>query len=232
MRSRLVLFDIDGTLVQSGRAGVRGMNLAFEQLYGREGALDALPIAGRTDRAIVIDAMRGLGMDPTDAAIAALRDAYIERLRVEITRQVPDHPSRVLPGVGPLLDRLDAEPGVLTALLTGNFHLGAAVKLGHFGLWDRFRFGAFGDDHTDRRALVPVAVQRARDAGYPEPPPDRIVIIGDTPSDVDCAKAYGARAIGVVTGPFDRAALEAAGADLVVDTLEPSRGLLQELLSA
>jgi phosphoglycolate phosphatase len=224
---RLVLFDIDGTLVQSGRAGVRGMNLAFGRLYGRDRALDAVPIAGRTDRAIVSDAMRGIGVDPTDTAIAALRDAYIDLLRVEIKRPVADHPSGVLPGVAMLLDALEAETGVVSALLTGNFQSGAAVKLEHFNLWTRFRFGAFGDEHVDRRALVPIAVQRAREAGHAALPPDRILVIGDTPSDVDCAKAYGARAIAVATGPYDRATLEAAGADLVVDTLEDVSALLR-----
>lgn len=205
--------------MQSGRAGVRGMNLAFGQLHGRDRALDGVPIAGRTDRAIVTDGMRRIDVDPTDEAIAALRDAYIDHLRVEITRPSA-HPSGVLPGVWALLDALDARAGVVTALLTGNFQQGAAVKLGHFNMWARFRFGAFGDDHLGRRDLVPVARARASDAGYPDLPADRIVIIGDTPNDVDCAKAHGAYAIAVATGLYDRAALEATGADLVVDTLE------------
>ena len=212
----------------TGRAGVRGMNLAFERLHGRERALDGVPIAGRTDRAIVIDVMRRIGVDPTDGAITALRDAYIDSLRTEIRRPVSD-PSGVLPGVAPLLDALEAEPGVVTALLTGNFVLGAQVKLQHFSIWDRFRFGAFGDDHSDRRHLVPVAVVHARRAGHPDFLPAHVVIIGDTPNDVECAKAYGARAIGVTTGPYDRATLSAAGADLTVDTLEDVPRLLTEI---
>jgi phosphoglycolate phosphatase-like HAD superfamily hydrolase len=142
-------------------------------------------------------------------------------LEVEIQRPAPGRPCFVLPGVTALLDALDREAGVVSALLTGNFQRGAAVKLGHFGLWRRFEFGAFGDDHADRRALVPIAVERARAAGTAVPPPEGIVIIGDTPNDIDCAKAYGARAIGVATGPFSRSVLEEAGADLTVDTLEP-----------
>jgi phosphoglycolate phosphatase len=227
--SRLVLFDIDGTLVLSGRAGVRGMNLAFGRLHGRDRALDGVPIAGRTDRAIVIDAMRAIGVDPSEEAIIALRDAYIELLGVEIQRPPPEHPSLVLPGVAAILDALGREDGMVSALLTGNFQRGAVVKLEHFGLWRRFAFGAFGDDHVDRRALVPIAVERAKAAGVAVPPPEGIVIIGDTPSDVDCAKAYGARAIGVATGPFSRAALEDAGADLTVDTLEPTGRLMEWL---
>jgi phosphoglycolate phosphatase-like HAD superfamily hydrolase len=216
----LVLFDIDGTLVLTGRAGVRGMNLAFRQLYGREGALDRVPIAGRTDRAIVADAMRGIGIEPSEEAIGALRQAYIDNLLVEIGRPMPGHPSLVLPGVVPLIDALASAPDVTTALLTGNFERGALVKLSHFDLWDRFTCGAFGDDHEDRRALLPVAIERAKDAGVVVSP-ERVVIIGDTPHDIDCAKAHGARAMGVATGPFGRAALEAAGADLALETLEP-----------
>ncbi len=226
--SRLILFDIDGTLVLTGRAGVRGMNLAFGRLHGRDRALDDVPIAGRTDRAIVIDALRGIGVEPTEDAIGALRDAYIEILAVEIHRPAPGHPSLVLPGVTALLDALDRQEGTVSALLTGNFQRGASVKLGHFALWQRFAFGAFGDDHVDRRALVSVAVERAEAAGA-HVPAERIVIIGDTPRDIDCAKASGARAIGVATGPFSRSALEQAGADLTVDTLEPTDRLIEWL---
>ena len=228
--SRLVLFDIDGTLVLSGRAGVRAMNIAFGQLHDRGHALDGLPIAGRTDRAIVIDAMHAIGVEPTGDAIQALHDAYIERLAVEIKRP-SGHPSLVLPGVEALLDALEAQEGVVTALLTGNFHLGAAVKLGHFSLWQRFGFGAFGDEHVDRRALVPVALERAREAGVPVPPPEGVIIIGDTPNDIDCAKAHGARAIGVATGPFDRATLHASGADLTVDTLDAADAVMDFVMS-
>jgi phosphoglycolate phosphatase len=216
----LILFDIDGTLVLTGRAGVRGMNLAFGDLHGQSRALDEVPIAGRTDRAIVTDAMRKIGVEPTEEAIAALRQAYIARLRVEIARP-SQHPSLVLPGIAPLLDALSGRPGVVTALLTGNFVDGASVKLRHFGLWDRFAFGAFGDDHVDRRALVPIAMDRARAAGTPVSGPDRVVIIGDTPHDIDCAKAHGARALGVATGSSSREELAEAGADLALDTLEP-----------
>src|SRR5579862_1193742 len=148
----LVLFDIDGTLIQSGRAGVRGMNLAFERLHGRPRALEGVLVAGRTDRAIVAEVMRTLGFEPTAERIAELRDAYFEHLRTELHRVVPE-PSGVLPGVVALIDQLERHPGIVVGLLTGNFHGGAVIKLGHFDLWHRFRFGAFGDDHFDRREL-------------------------------------------------------------------------------
>ncbi len=227
----LVLFDIDGTLIQSGRAGLRGMNAAFGRLHGRGDALADVPIAGRTDRAIVADALRLLGLPPDEEQVQRLREAYLEDLRTEIGRPV-EAPSGVLPGVGELLAALDEEPHVGVGLLTGNFAGGAAIKLGHFGLWERFRFGAFGDDHPDRRALVPVAVAEAARAGWRVEQADRVVIIGDTPLDVDCALAYGARALAVATGPFGREDLAAAGAHHVVPTLADTRNLVRWLTSA
>jgi phosphoglycolate phosphatase-like HAD superfamily hydrolase len=220
-----VLFDIDGTLVLTSRAGVRGMNRAFLELHGIPDALDDIPIAGRTDRAIVTDAMRHHSVTPDDARLKSLHDRYIENLRVEIRRPIPSHPSGVLPGVIELLDALANEPETVTALLTGNFQQGAAVKLGHFNLWERFPFGAFGDEHTDRRALVPIALARAEQAGV-RTTADRVVVIGDTPHDIDCARANGARAIGVATGPFSRQALLNAGAGLAIETLETSDQVL------
>src|SRR5262249_5750279 len=129
----LLLFDIDGTLILSGRAGVRGMNLAFERLYGVSDALDHVPMAGRTDRAIVIDALTEIGRDPSSDEIARVRDHYCECLAAEIRRPVKD-PSGVLPGVASLLDLLDTQSHAVLALLTGNFERGAAIKLGHFDL--------------------------------------------------------------------------------------------------
>ena len=164
MTSHLVLFDIDGTLVLSGRAGLRGMNLAFEQLHGRTGALDGIPFAGRTDRAIVLDAFRAFGHEPDEADVIQLRDRYCDCLATELKRPVDDW-SGVLPGVSAMLDAFAGRAGTAVGLLTGNFERGAAIKLGHFGLWERFGFGAFGDDHANRRDLVPIAIRNAAGKG-------------------------------------------------------------------
>jgi phosphoglycolate phosphatase-like HAD superfamily hydrolase len=222
----LVLFDIDGTLLLSGRAGIRGLSLAMERLYGDGGAMEKIEMAGRTDRAIVIDALRAIGREPDDPEIRRVREMYCECLAAEIKRPVP-HFCGVLPGVGELLVALEGRLHVTVGLLTGNFERGAAIKLGHFDLHQRFPFGAFGDDHVNRRDLVPVALSRARARqGLEALPADRVIVIGDTPLDVDCAKAHGARAIGVATGPFDVQALESAGADLAVQTLEDRERLV------
>ena len=218
--TRLVLFDIDGTLIRSGRAGVRGMNAAFEGLYGRPAALDGISLAGRTDRAIVTDVLRAIGRDATPEAILELRTAYLQHLAEEIVKPVPD--SNVLPGVWPLLDALRADGESVIGLLTGNFEGGAAIKLGHFDLWTRFAFGAYGDEHADRRALVPVAMAAAARVGL-NIPLSQVIVIGDTPLDVDCAQVHGARSIAVATGPFSVQQLETARPDLVVETLEDDR---------
>lgn len=215
----LVLFDIDGTLISSGRAGVRGMNRSFEREFGVKGALDTVTLAGRTDLAIVTEALTRAGQVADDASIARVRDAYFVDLPAALA-EPGSRPMGIMPGVLPLLDRLETRADVVIGLLTGNFVRGAEIKLGHFGLWSRFAFGAFGDHHTNRRDLVPAAVEAAMAAGHPRFELPRIVVIGDTPLDVDCAHAHGARAVAVATGPFSYADLVATGAAHVVATLE------------
>lgn len=230
--ARLLLFDIDGTLVHTGRAGQRGMNAAFERLYGHPGALDQVSLAGRTDRAIVAEVFRAIGRADaagSDDEVFRLRDLYLEHLGLEIVRPGP-HPFGVLPGVTPLLEALAGEPTAVIALLTGNFEGGAAIKLGHFDLWRRFAFGAFGDRHVNRRDLVPIALAQARAAGHTGLDAADVVVIGDTPLDVDCAIAHGARALGVATGSFTVGALRDAGAHHAVDTLEDAAPIVRWML--
>jgi phosphoglycolate phosphatase-like HAD superfamily hydrolase len=225
--SHVVLFDIDGTLIHSARAGFRGMNAAFQSLYGVWGALDRVSLAGRTDRAIVCEVLNGLGREPTDEAVLALRELYLEHLADEMSRPVPG--AVVLPGVGAILDALEARDDVAVGLLTGNFERGAAIKLGYFQLWSRFAFGAFGDLHVNRRDLVPVARAHADRLHGASIPASNVTVIGDTPLDVDCAHAHGARSIAVATGPFSGADLAHAGAGLVLDTLEDVDAVLMFL---
>jgi phosphoglycolate phosphatase-like HAD superfamily hydrolase len=215
----LVLFDIDGTLIQSGRAGVRGLAAACARLYGAPAALDRVPLAGRTDRAIVSDVLRGLGREPSDEAVFQLRDEYLAHLPEALAAPATAEAEGVLPGVGALMDALDRMEGVGVGLLTGNFERGAALKLGHFRLWERFGFGAFGDHHVDRRDLVPVALVEAERVVGRRFASSRVVVIGDTPADIDCARAHGARSLAVATGPFTRDVLAESGADLVVESL-------------
>lgn len=215
----LVLFDIDGTLIQTAHAGQRGLNAAVEALHGRSDVLEGIPVAGRTDCAILQDVFARLGRTWEPVAAGALRDAYFEHLAREIGRSYSPPPADfgVLPGVEAVLSAMERDPAYVVALLTGNFARGASIKLGHFGLWERFRFGAFGDEHVNRRDLLPVARARAAAAGVT---PSLVVVIGDTPLDVDCAHAHGAFAVAVATGHYSVAELEATGADIVLETLE------------
>jgi phosphoglycolate phosphatase-like HAD superfamily hydrolase len=214
----LVLFDIDGTLVHTGGAGVRGLTTAFREIHRHDNALAGVPVSGRTDRAILAEACQRCALDLTADMLAELREAYLLQLQVEMTRP-PNGPMGVLPGVTRLIETLTKLPRVHVGLLTGNFERGAEIKLQHFALWKKFTFGAFGDDHLDRRDLVPLARERAMRAGI-EADFSRVVIIGDTPLDVDCAHAHGALAIAVATGEYDEVELREAGADIVVRTLE------------
>jgi phosphoglycolate phosphatase-like HAD superfamily hydrolase len=223
---KLILFDIDGTLVLTGRAGVRALDRALSDVlgkavHGRRNPLDGIPIAGRTDRAIITDALNAVGVGLSEELVLMVRDAYCAHLPEEVDRDSP-HPKLVLPGVVDALDALaplEARGDVAVGLLTGNFARGAEIKLGYFDLWRRFRFGAFGDHHVNRRDLVPLAIEAADHAGAGRFALTDAVIVGDTPADVDCAHAHGAKAIAVATGGYDEAALAKTGADVVVADL-------------
>jgi phosphoglycolate phosphatase len=174
-------------------------------------------LPGRTDPLIVRDALRAHGIADRDHDWARFRDSYVDALAQEMCRA---HPAkRLLPGITPLLEALARRDDRLIALLTGNFEPSARIKLEHFGLWRYFPWGAFGDDAPDRNGLVPIAVERAVARGHPRVPPERIVVIGDTPRDVACAAAAGARSIAVATGGATAEQLRLAGADVTFDTL-------------
>ena len=215
---RLVLFDIDGTLVHTARAGVRSMNAAFRDLHGTDDPLARVNFAGRTDRAIVSDAFRNMGLAFTEEAHDAVRDAYLGRLAGELSKPVEG--ATLLPGVEQAIAAFEGRGGFGMGLLTGNYERGAEIKLEYFGLWKRFNFGAFGDRHTDRRELVPIAIEAAQRQLGARVPPSQVIVIGDTPFDVDCAKAHGAVSIAVATGPFSRDQLAEHEPDVLLDTLE------------
>ncbi len=217
----LVLFDIDGTLVLTGRAGVRALDRAVHEVAGHSGLVDRVPIAGRTDRAIITDALGAIGISPEHQTFTEVRDRYCAHLSREVLADSP-HPKLVLPGVRDVLDALaplEAAGDVAVGLLTGNFMRGAEIKLGYFDLWRRFRFGAFGDLHVDRRDLVPLAIDAAARAGAGIVDPQHTIIVGDTPADVDCAHAHGAQAIAVATGSYSVEQLRATGAKVVISDL-------------
>jgi len=216
--AKLVLFDIDGTLVLTGGAGIRAMNRACGEVLGHSDALDGVAVAGRTDWIILHDALKRIGHELDEELFDRLRDAYLRHLREEILqpgRGVKD----VMPGVRALIDTLNRRDDVFLGLLTGNFEQGARIKLEHFDLWRHFRCGAFGDDAKDRNALVPFALARARDRGLADIPAHHVIVVGDTPHDVACARAADAVAVAVATGSFSAGELEACGAAVVFEDL-------------
>src|SRR6188474_2940556 len=226
---KLVLFDIDGTLVLTGGAGIRAMNRACEELVGHPHALEGIPVAGRTDRIILTDVATRAGRRLDDGLLDQLRDRYIAHLRTEIERPGRLQPfeslgprsgiKAVMPGIRELLEILDRRSDVLLGLLTGIFQEGARIKLEHFDLWRYFQCGAFGDDSADRNDLVPFAVERARHCGLDDIEPARIFVVGDTPHDIACARAVGAVPVGVATGGFTPDQLRETGADIVYENL-------------
>lgn len=225
---KLVLFDIDATLVLTGGAGLRAMNRACEELVGHADALAGIPVAGRTDRVILADVVRRIERELDDALLATLRDRYVGHLTDEI-RQPGTGPRGVLPGVRELLDELERREDVLLGLVTGNFEAGARIKLEHFGLWRYFRCGAFADDAADRNALVPFVLGRARECGLQNVHREHIFVVGDTPHDVACALAVGAVAVGVATGGSSADQLRESGADVVFEDLRDTGAFLELL---
>ena len=190
------------------------MNRAFEDVFGVPGALAGIQMAGRTDASILADAFDRHRVTAGAAGIAALRARYLVCLREEMSRS--GTAGRILPGITPLVGALAGRADLLLGLLTGNFADAAEVKLSHFDLWRHFRCGAFGDDAPDRNHLVPVAIDRARRHGLAAHlEPDRVVVVGDTPRDVACARAHLARVVAVATGEYTADQLRSAGAEVV-----------------
>jgi phosphoglycolate phosphatase len=218
---RLVLFDIDGTLIDSGGAGSRALSKAFDDVFSIESAMRGIEMAGKTDMQIIRECLGKHRIPFSYDAVPQLMELYLDNLRAELDRSGPEgYPQKSLkPGVTDLLDFLLSTSGIRLGLLTGNVQEGAWIKLRSFGIHRYFSYGAFGSDHEDRRQLLPAALEMFRrisgkDAAYGD-----CVVIGDTPMDVDCAKPYGAYSLAVATGPYSASQLEAAGADAVFESL-------------
>jgi phosphoglycolate phosphatase-like HAD superfamily hydrolase len=223
----LILFDIDGTLVLTGGAGGRAMTLAFEDLFFIPDGFRGIAMPGRTDTGILSDAAAIHGIPADSPVLARFPEVYLGHLAREIHKPGPH--TLIMPGVTGLLDALAADDDVYLALLTGNYEATAQLKLEHFNLWRYFRSGAFGDGVADRNALVPKALARVAGEGGPVFSPREAVVIGDTPLDVACAAACGARSIAVATGNYSVDDLRAAGADVVFRDLSDTATVLQAL---
>ncbi|MES2125373.1 MAG: HAD family hydrolase [Gemmatimonadota bacterium] len=228
---RLILFDIDGTLLQSASAGRRAIEAAFAEEFPDTGFFDAVRFDGKTDPQIVRELYHAAGLPDraTSEATASLLVRYLVHLEREL--QERGHLVRTLPGITELLLALDAHPGVVVGLLTGNVVAGARLKLGAAGIdLRRFAVGAYGSDSGHRPDLPPIAAARAAAILGRIPSGHDVVILGDTPADVTCGASIGARAIGVATGSYTAAELDAAGAWRSFDTFADTDAVLEALL--
>ncbi len=225
---RLLLFDIDGTLVSGGPAK-DAFEAALVEVFGTPGPIETTDFSGKTDPQIARELMRGAGFDDAriDAGLPALYAAYLRGLEAGL----PVRPMAVLPGVPELIDALDDAGDVALGLLTGNIADGARLKLTGSGLYPRFATGSFGSDHEVRDELPGVAIKRAAETWGIHFAPVDVYVIGDTPRDVGCGQSHGTRTLAVATGRFAQQDLSAAGADHVVPDFRDTNRVL-EILTA
>jgi len=228
---KLVLFDIDGTILLTAGAGRRAIVTAISEAVGNSTALHQVRFDGKTDPQIVTDLLEAAGHSgPHEAErVNALCRRYVDLLELEL--QQPTSRTTVMPGILALLDRLEAESGVVLGLLTGNLADGAALKLKSGGLDpQRFRVGAYGSDAAHRPALPPIAARRAEPYFGRVPSGSDVVIIGDTPADIACGECISARAVGVATGAYSVTDLEACGPHVVFENLSDTDRVLEAIL--
>ncbi|NQT96365.1 MAG: haloacid dehalogenase-like hydrolase [Candidatus Marinimicrobia bacterium] len=227
MNRKLFLFDIDGTILSPGILPRRILNKAFFDLAGASPDLQFEDVAGLTDPLIITNGLRKLGI--TDGVIPKLAVAILERYLTNMERDYPQSDLPVL--YRDALDFLDAvqDERHVTALLTGNVEAGAKIKLDRFGLFERFAFGAYGDDSADRTRLPGVARVRAREVLGTEFRFEDLIIVGDTPNDARVAALAGARSVIVCRRPEWEQEIWQAGADLVVPSLSDTDNLLKNI---
>ena len=232
---RLLLFDIDGTLVDTGGVGrsslQEGMRLAFPEAVG-DREMPPLELAGATDLGLTRFLFETFGVERTPEHETAFLDAYVGVLRNELIAENGAVRGRVLAGVNGLLDRLRQLPNVAIGLLTGNTLDGAQTKMDAYGLSQYFCFesGAYGSDHWDRNELGFLAISRASEKRGHSFSPDQVTVIGDTPKDIACGKTCGARTLAVATGGFGGETLASHEPDHLVEDLASTEKIVSWLM--
>ena len=213
---RLILFDIDGTLVRGGPAKSAFLG-AMAETYGTTGDPDRVSFGGKTDPQIARELLSDAGLDRAaiDDGFPMLWVRYLERLEAALET----NPMTVLPGVRDLLEGLATRDDVALGLVTGNIAGGAKLKLGSAGLWGHFAVGSYGSDHEERDELPIIALGRAEERWGRAIEPTQALIVGDTPRDIACGRACDIRTVAVATGTYSAEALGAAGADHVLADL-------------
>lgn len=222
-KHKLALFDIDCTLVNTGGAGSRSLSMIFEDLFSIKDAFKDVTMAGKTDPAIIREGLDLHGICSSDGIFEKCKRQYLERLGHEMRT---GENRRVLPGIKQILDALVADSTVVLGLLTGNMEEGARIKLGEMGIFDYFKLGAYGSDDDDRNKLLNVAMGRYRDFSGANIEPSQVVVIGDTPKDIECSKPFGATAIAVATGPYSTKELASHNPDHLFEDLSDVEAFL------
>lgn len=228
MADSLLLWDIDGTLVYMDRAGERALLLAIKELYERDlGVHLPIDLRGRTDTSIVRDLLAFIGIPGSEQEEKRLQLGYLSHMPTTM----PTGKAVVLGGIFDALEAVHHHPEIHQGLLTGNLEEGAKLKLSYLSLWHYFEFGAFADDSYDRNDLGPHALARAKEKLGIDFPPERVFIIGDTPHDIACGKAIGAKTIAVATGAFSVEELAKLNPTHVFPNLHDTKALLDVVLS-
>lgn len=222
----LLLWDIDGTLILSGGAGGRALQAALRDTFGVNGSLDDIDFGGRTDPWIVRQVFRKFDLPATPENFSRYLEAYLRALPQHLGNPL----ARVLPGVREILAAVEAHGGIAQGLLTGNLRRGAQLKLEHHQLWRHFAFGAFADDSEHRNELGPHAVRRALERHGVDFAADDVWVIGDTPHDIECGKAIGARTLAVATGGRSLAQLRAHQPTAALEDLRDTAAVLELLV--
>ena len=228
---KLVLFDIDGTILLTGGAGKRAMDRALVEVFGSSGPNDH-PFGGKTDPQIVRELMRIDGHEDLhiDDRMTELLDRYVAYLDQEIGADASK--VETMPGIHELLAALEAREDVIVGLLTGNLVAGAKTKLRAVGIeFSRFKVGAFGSDHEARGELPAVAQRRAREELGADIPGHDVIVIGDTPADIQCGRSIGARAIAVATGHFTIEQLQAHNPAVVFEDLSDTAAVIDAIVA-
>lgn len=212
---KLVLFDIDGTLIDSGDASVIALNNVFRSLYEIAEAFISVRMDGKTDKQIIKEGLTANGLLIDDDDIPSIIANYLINLKKEINNDR----KHLKPGVRELLIRLGQMDDFHLGLLTGNIESGARLKLDAFDLNRYFPFGAFGSDHEDRNQLLPIAIDKFSKRTGQDIRFEDCIVVGDTPKDVECSRPYGAISVAVTTGIYSSEQLTAAGADYILQDL-------------
>jgi phosphoglycolate phosphatase-like HAD superfamily hydrolase len=225
MPKTLILWDIDGTILHSGGAGMKALEAALLDVFGVSGSLAGIEFAGRTDPWIIRQIFSRFGIENSAENFSLYVDGYIALLPEILGASS----ARILPGVAKIISQAAEHPTVVQGLLTGNLRRGAETKLGFHGLWDFFPIGAFADDNEVRNELGPHALRRAKGHWGLEFPPERVWIVGDTPHDIACARAIGAKVLAVATGKYTEAELGAHHPDVLRADLSDTAGFWRAL---